>query len=571
MTDLPPLETEPRSAEAPGPSDAELITAVRSGDKAAFGPLYLRHVGAARALARQMTRDPNEAEDLVSEAFAKVLSVVQGGGGPDVAFRAYLLTALRRNAYDRTRAGSRVTISDDLTPYDPGVPFVDPALEGLEKSHRRPCVHLAARAVAGRAVAHRGRGADARPGRAHPRAHRQRRRGARVPGPGRAAAGLPPAAPGRIRSTRAAVPRGQARRLRPRRAVQARDRAGRGAPGHLCPVSWAGPRAHRRGQRDAGRHRASDTGPGRRRLPQLGCAPRYRQRRCRRRRAGRVRGDRRRGYRRGQWDRSRSGRGCCRDWRRCGRGRRDRRGCRSGGRDSSSRWRHRGSCGGCGRGRRGRRGRADGRGSGRCTAGRRLGRSSRGRCSRRRSSRGRSSRSWGGQRGRGLRCARRGWCGSCRRRGCRGDRERRRCRRRGRRWPVRTGRRCLGRCRRGCCRTGRCRDRRGRGHRRRRRWERCDRLRSGRAWPGAPGHHVVVRLEHGWARFDDEQPAPDSRPDRVSAGDDGHTHVGADSYGAAVLDADPDADADADRQPQPDGVAVDRPPRRHPRRLPRRC
>ncbi len=134
MTDLPPLETEPRSAEAPGPSDAELITAVRSGDKAAFGPLYLRHVGAARALARQMTRDPNEAEDLVSEAFAKVLTVVQGGGGPDVAFRAYLLTALRRIAYDRTRAGSRVTVSDDLTPYDPGVPFVDPALEGLEKS-----------------------------------------------------------------------------------------------------------------------------------------------------------------------------------------------------------------------------------------------------------------------------------------------------------------------------------------------------------------------------------------------------------------------------------------------------
>ena len=73
MTDLPPLQTEPRSAEAPGPSDAELITAVRSGDSAAFSPLYLRHVGAARALARQLTRDPNEAEDLVSEAFAKVL------------------------------------------------------------------------------------------------------------------------------------------------------------------------------------------------------------------------------------------------------------------------------------------------------------------------------------------------------------------------------------------------------------------------------------------------------------------------------------------------------------------
>jgi len=133
VTDLP-LDTALAPTQAPGPSDAELITAVRSGDTAAFGPLFDRHVGAARALARQLTRDPNEADDLVSEAFAKVLTVVQAGGGPDVAFRAYLLTALRRNAYDRTRQTSRVQVTDDLSAYDPGVPFVDPALEGLEKT-----------------------------------------------------------------------------------------------------------------------------------------------------------------------------------------------------------------------------------------------------------------------------------------------------------------------------------------------------------------------------------------------------------------------------------------------------
>jgi RNA polymerase sigma factor (sigma-70 family) len=129
-----PLDTELVSLDAPGPSDAELITAVRAGDTSAFGPLFDRHVGAARALARQLTRDPNEADDLVSESFAKVLTVVQAGGGPDVAFRAYLLTTLRRCAYDRSRTGARVEVSDDLTAYDPGVPFVDPALEGLERS-----------------------------------------------------------------------------------------------------------------------------------------------------------------------------------------------------------------------------------------------------------------------------------------------------------------------------------------------------------------------------------------------------------------------------------------------------
>jgi len=40
-------------------------------------------------------------EDLVSEAFVKVLQVLQRGGGPDVAFRAYLLTAVRRLRVDR--------------------------------------------------------------------------------------------------------------------------------------------------------------------------------------------------------------------------------------------------------------------------------------------------------------------------------------------------------------------------------------------------------------------------------------------------------------------------------------
>ena len=59
-----------------------------------------------------------------------------------MAFRAYLLTAMRRVAYDRTKAGSRVQVSDDMTAYDPGVPFVDPALEGLEQLDRLPGVPL---------------------------------------------------------------------------------------------------------------------------------------------------------------------------------------------------------------------------------------------------------------------------------------------------------------------------------------------------------------------------------------------------------------------------------------------
>ena len=113
------------------PSDAELISRVRGGDVAAYGELFSRHVDAAKRLSRQLVRGP-DADDLVSEAFAKVLTVLQGGGGPDVAFRAYLLTSVRRLHVDRIRSGARLQTSDDMEAFDPGVPFQDTAVEAFE-------------------------------------------------------------------------------------------------------------------------------------------------------------------------------------------------------------------------------------------------------------------------------------------------------------------------------------------------------------------------------------------------------------------------------------------------------
>ncbi len=113
------------------PSDAELISRVRGGDVAAYGELFSRHKEAAHRLARQLVRG-HDSDDLVSESFAKVLSVLQGGGGPDVAFRAYLLTAVRRLHVDRVRSAQRLQTTDDLTPFDPGVPFQDTAVAGFE-------------------------------------------------------------------------------------------------------------------------------------------------------------------------------------------------------------------------------------------------------------------------------------------------------------------------------------------------------------------------------------------------------------------------------------------------------
>ncbi|WP_052422685.1 sigma-70 family RNA polymerase sigma factor [Nonomuraea candida] len=110
-----------------------MLKAAREGNAAAYGELYERHVAASRALARQLVRGA-EADDVVAESFTKILDLVGRGGGPDSGFRTYLLTVVRRTVYDRSRVESRQVSTGEIEDYDPAVPFVDPALVGLEKS-----------------------------------------------------------------------------------------------------------------------------------------------------------------------------------------------------------------------------------------------------------------------------------------------------------------------------------------------------------------------------------------------------------------------------------------------------
>lgn len=114
-------------------SDAALISRIREGDLTAYGELYERHVAAARALARHLI-EGEAAEDAVQDAFAKILDVLQRGGGPQSGFRPYLLTSVRRTVYDRYRGEKRLQSTDQIELFDQGLPFVDPALEGLERS-----------------------------------------------------------------------------------------------------------------------------------------------------------------------------------------------------------------------------------------------------------------------------------------------------------------------------------------------------------------------------------------------------------------------------------------------------
>jgi len=119
---------------APGEiADDVLITRVRGGDLDAYGELFARHRESAVRLARSLTRGA-DADDLVSDAFAKVLNALQSGSGPDVAFRAYLLTTVRRLHVDRIRAQAKATPTDDVAALDQGVPFSDTAVADFENS-----------------------------------------------------------------------------------------------------------------------------------------------------------------------------------------------------------------------------------------------------------------------------------------------------------------------------------------------------------------------------------------------------------------------------------------------------
>jgi RNA polymerase sigma factor (sigma-70 family) len=114
-------------------TDTDLLAAVRAGDAAAYGTLYERHSAATRQFAHGLARNPADADDLVAETFTKVFATLRAGRGPQMAFRAYLNTTLRHVSYHRARRDSRLEFTDDLTRYDEGEPFQDPALAKLEQ------------------------------------------------------------------------------------------------------------------------------------------------------------------------------------------------------------------------------------------------------------------------------------------------------------------------------------------------------------------------------------------------------------------------------------------------------
>ncbi len=101
------------------PPDAELIKAVRAGDVSAFGVLYERHLVAATRAAGCLASTRAEREDLVAEAFTRVLRVLREGRGPNEEFRPYLLVTMRNMAISGASRGVPVSLYADVPDVSP--------------------------------------------------------------------------------------------------------------------------------------------------------------------------------------------------------------------------------------------------------------------------------------------------------------------------------------------------------------------------------------------------------------------------------------------------------------------
>ena len=101
-------------------SDEALMLSVRDGDLYAFDQLVLRHQSAAWAVAYRYLGDADEAEDMVQEAFLRILDAADRYK-PTAAFRTYLFSVLTRLCIDHTRK-KRPLPTDKLPEvHDPGL------------------------------------------------------------------------------------------------------------------------------------------------------------------------------------------------------------------------------------------------------------------------------------------------------------------------------------------------------------------------------------------------------------------------------------------------------------------
>ncbi|MEV8254544.1 sigma-70 family RNA polymerase sigma factor [Rhodoglobus sp. NPDC076762] len=110
-------------------SDEQLLAQARTGVQNAFAELWSRHYRSGICVARQYTSI--DADDLVSESFARIYQRVLAGGGPQGAFRPYLYTTIR-NLASTWGAASREVQVDEIADFEDPRTLDDPIAIALD-------------------------------------------------------------------------------------------------------------------------------------------------------------------------------------------------------------------------------------------------------------------------------------------------------------------------------------------------------------------------------------------------------------------------------------------------------
>jgi len=161
MNDAPPPGGHPGAGSAPNQghmgdvrefSDARLVLAIARFHPEALAEVYRRHGGAVYALARRVTGDPGEAEDVAQEVLLRLWNDPDRYDPERGALRSFLLTQAHGRAVDavRTREARRRREEQDVRRtvtqgYDPenemrGLVLADQvsrAMESLNEDERR--------------------------------------------------------------------------------------------------------------------------------------------------------------------------------------------------------------------------------------------------------------------------------------------------------------------------------------------------------------------------------------------------------------------------------------------------
>ncbi|MFC4224504.1 RNA polymerase sigma factor [Lysinibacter cavernae] len=95
-------------------SDTELVERFRSGDSEAAAILHHRHYEMAIRLARRTGPHPNDAEEIASDSFSRVLEAIRKGGGPTDSFSLYLRSTVRNASFSELRHRARMRTIDNV-------------------------------------------------------------------------------------------------------------------------------------------------------------------------------------------------------------------------------------------------------------------------------------------------------------------------------------------------------------------------------------------------------------------------------------------------------------------------